>query len=226
MHYAAFMDNLSIIRYLLKAGADPKLRDARGRTPIDLMRWRGHHSLASSIEKQIERKVERSIRSSVIQETARFIDYVEVDSLVENKWGYLRVSLKIPCTLTIEGEVEWLNRRQVENLVEMQVKPKRPGRLSLVLTARSGNIEEKKTIELEVIEEKEYGELINKLRLAEEMEQRYQTYLEKLEQLRKKGVVSDRTYEVLRNYYLRELLKWEAELEQLKKKLKTSIIKY
>ncbi len=51
LHYAAYHGHLEIVRFLLKGGADPKLRDKKGQTPLALATERGLTAIVHMLRK-------------------------------------------------------------------------------------------------------------------------------------------------------------------------------
>jgi ankyrin repeat protein len=50
LHRAAAKNHLAIAKWLLRAGADPKARDAAGKTAIELAREKEHEKVVEAIE--------------------------------------------------------------------------------------------------------------------------------------------------------------------------------
>jgi len=79
---------------LLEAGADPTIRDNKGRTPVDLAREHGRMDVVQLIENWV-----RGVRAGLIAS-------IKSSSLVEGEWGVLHVQLNRPSTLVVEGDVD------------------------------------------------------------------------------------------------------------------------
>ena len=60
MHYAAENDAAECVEALLRAGADPFARDARGRTPMDAAAAEGAAAAKAALEREAERRTAES----------------------------------------------------------------------------------------------------------------------------------------------------------------------
>lgn len=157
LHFAASLGHLEAARLLLEAGADPSVRDTEGRTPAGVARELGHEEIAELIEDWIRKtQAQEKPSRAVLKEHARLklISYIDVSRLTASEWGALRIRLNQPVTLHVEGEVEWLNPGEVSGLVELPVKPKRAGRIPIIISAKSGNFEDRRVIWIKVLEKK------------------------------------------------------------------------
>lgn len=142
LHEAATYGRLEVVRFLLEAGAEPNIQDKVGKTPADWARFNGFEEIADLIEDYARKRY---------IEFSRLISYIEATSLVEGEWGLLRVKVNTPSTLNLDGDLEWMNPGKVEDIANIPVKPKKAGRIPILVTVKSDVGEERRIVWVEVM---------------------------------------------------------------------------
>jgi len=66
--------------------------------------------------------------------------------LVEGEWGVLQVKLNRPSKFVAEGDIESLDRGEARGVVEIPMKPRKPGMLPVAIIAKNCGKEEVKII--------------------------------------------------------------------------------
>jgi len=158
LHIAAENGHAEVVRLLLERGADPTIRNDDGKTPLDLAREKGFINIANLIE-EFSRKLTETSTTMKRQkgETLQILE-VEPSSFVAGEWG--RLTLKIggrgKATITVEGDIEWLNPEDVElageSAIEVPVKPRKSGEVPVKVSVESSGSKTSKIIWLKVAE--------------------------------------------------------------------------
>jgi hypothetical protein len=164
LHYAADAD---IVRLLLEHGADPSIRNRDGRTPLDVAREMGHKEVARVIEEYMRGR--RGVRveapaapvGTPAQQpapAAPSIVSVECPGLRAGEWGRLLVRVRGSGTasLSLEGDVEWINPEVVElsgeAVVEVPVRPRAAGEVPVKVRLESSGSKSSKIVWLKVVD--------------------------------------------------------------------------
>jgi hypothetical protein len=159
LHSAALRGNADVARLLLEHGADPSIRDKEGKTPLDVARERGHEEVARVIEEFVKRRKSVGVGAVAPQEPASAslsILGVECPGLCVGEWGRLLVRVRGSgtATLSLEGDVEWLDLGRVklsgEAVIEVPVRSKASGEVPVRVVVKSPSGEDSKITWLRV----------------------------------------------------------------------------
>jgi len=168
LHVAAFVGYADVARILLEHGADPGIRNRDGKTPLDIAREKGHKEVARVIEEFMAQgrrdrgvgvvATPTTVSAQELVAVAPSILGVESPGLYIGKWGRLLVRLRGlgTATLSIEGDVDWLDPGRVqlssESVVEVPVRPRAAGELPVRVVVKSSGGEDAKITWLKVVE--------------------------------------------------------------------------
>lgn len=75
---------------------------------------------------------------------------ISTERLVEGRWGKMRLELSDKATISIMGEVDWMDPGEVEGVVVLPVKPKKSGSIPVTVVAESEGRREEKLIVVDV----------------------------------------------------------------------------
>jgi hypothetical protein len=167
LHLAAAKGHADIARLLLEHGADPSIKDNEGSTPLDIARRKGYAVVARVIEEFVKEKsgkVEVAVTPAeaiALQEPVYAVpSIVSVDcsELYAGEWGRLLVRVRGSGTasLSLEGDVDWINPEVVElsgeGVVEVPVKPRAAGEVPVKVCVESSGSKSSKIVWLKVVE--------------------------------------------------------------------------
>lgn len=177
LHAAVFWGHLDITANLLEAGANPHLADYLGKSPADLAKEKGYDEIVELIENWIRKRsiasiiaqakdkgyekitglIESRVKKKPSETTSPpvekdLISLIETTELVQGEWGRLHIRVSFPSTLTVEGEVDWLDPGLVSGSVDIPVKPRKAGMIPIAIVAKSSGKEERKIVWVEVLE--------------------------------------------------------------------------
>jgi len=159
LHSAAWRGNADVARLLLEHGADPSIRDKEGKTPLDVAREEGREEVARVIEEFMKRRKGVGVGAVAPREPAPAtpsILGVECPRLRAGEWGRLLVRVRGSgtATLSLEGDVDWLDPGRVElsgeGVVEVPVRPRVAGEVPVRVVVKSPNGEDTKITWLKV----------------------------------------------------------------------------
>jgi hypothetical protein len=164
LHFAAAFGYAEVARLLLEHGADPRIGDNDGVTPLDVAREEGHEEVARVIE-EYKRGGGVRVSATPVGVSARepvpaapSILGVECSELYAGEWGRLLVRVRGSgtATLSLEGDVEWINLEVVElsgeSVVEVPVKPRAAGEVPVKVRLESSGSKSSKIVWLKVVE--------------------------------------------------------------------------
>jgi ankyrin repeat protein len=158
LHIAAQEGHAEVVRLLLERGADPTVRNDNGKTPLDLAREKGFINIANLIE-EFSRKLTETSTTMERQkgETLQILD-VESSSFVAGEWGKLALKIygKGKATITVGGDIEWLNPEDIqlagESVIKIPVKPRKSGEVPVKVSIESSGSKTSRIIWLKVEE--------------------------------------------------------------------------
>ncbi|MCC6003743.1 MAG: ankyrin repeat domain-containing protein [Thermofilum sp.] len=214
LHWAAINGHADVVKLLLENGADPSIKDKNGKTALDVAREGGHADVAEIIETFIsgrresiaESKERAGGESRAVRVTPLSILGVESSDLFVGKWGRImvRVGGSGEASLSIEGDVDWLNPGRLElsgeTVIEVPVKPRISGEVPIKVTVESSGKEGSKIIWLKVGEKHTRAEEVVK----------YRAYLAALEEMYRRGEVKEEVYKKLKEEYENKLKELES----------------
>jgi hypothetical protein len=165
LHLAASRGQADVVKMLLERGADVNARDEKGWTPLHFAAFNNHSNAAKML---LENGADANIRyngrktfkfvESYIESLKRLNLSVECSELRVGEWGRLIVKLRgsDTATLSLEGDVEWLDPGRVqisgESVVEVPVRSKASGELPVKVVVKSSGSESSKIVWLRVAE--------------------------------------------------------------------------
>jgi hypothetical protein len=168
LHYAAIEGHAVVARLLLEHGADPSIRDRDGKTPLDIARKKKHKEVVRVIEEFVEQgrrgrgvgAVATSTSASDLRPLSAFLSIIGVEcpGLRVGEWGRLLVRVRGSgtATLSLEGDVDWINTEAVEvsgeAVVEVPVKPRVSGEIPVKVRVESSGSKSSKIVWLKVVE--------------------------------------------------------------------------
>jgi len=161
LHSAALRGNADVARLLLEHDADPSIRDKEGKTPLDVARQEGRDEVARVIEEFMKRRKGVGVGAMTPQVPASAslsIVGVECPGLCVGEWGRLLVRVRGSgtATLSLEGDVEWLDPGRVmlsgEAVIEVRVRSKTSGELPVRVVAKSPSGEDSRIVWLKAEE--------------------------------------------------------------------------
>ena len=167
LHHAAIWGHAEVARLLLDHGADPSIRDKDGRTSLDIARENGHKEVARVIEEYMRGRRGGGVEVSATPvgtparepvPAAPSILGVDCSELRVGEWGRLLVRVRGSGTasLSLEGDVDWINPEVVElsgeSVVEVPVRPKAAGEVPVKVCVESSGSKISKIVWLKVVE--------------------------------------------------------------------------
>jgi cytohesin len=164
LHFAAAFGYAVVARLLLEHGADPSIGDNDSVTPLDIARAAGHEEVARVIE-EYKRGGGVRVSATPVGVSARepapaapSILGVDCSSLRVGEWGRLLVRVRGSGTasVSLEGDVEWINPEVVElsgeAVVEVPVRPRAAGEVPVKVRLESSGSKSSKIVWLKVAE--------------------------------------------------------------------------
>jgi hypothetical protein len=160
LHSAAWRGNADVASLLLEHGADPSIRDKEGKTPLDVAREEGREEVARVIEEFMKRRKGvgvGAVAPQVPESASLSIVGVECPRLRAGEWGRLLVRVRGSgtATLSLEGDVDWLDPGRVElsggGVVEVPVRPRAAGEVPVRVVVKSSGGEDAKITWLRVV---------------------------------------------------------------------------
>jgi hypothetical protein len=165
--FESFAADAEFARLLLERGADPSIRDEDGRTPLDVAREEGHKEVVRVIEEYMQGRRGVGVEAPAAPvgtpaqqpaPAAPSIVSVECPGLRAGEWGRLLVRVRGSGTasLSLEGDVEWINPEVVElsgeAVVEVPVRPRAAGEVPVKVRLESSGSKSSKIVWLKVAE--------------------------------------------------------------------------